>query len=134
VTDTLASLERYCAARSLACARRGGAVIVAIPTQERGPGGSLGVALAPRGDVVQFSSFVIRGPDSDHERVYRMLLRKNLDCHGFALALDAHGDVWARGELDRATLSDDQLDRLLGSFVDVVETAWHALLRAGFVS
>ena len=60
-------------------------------------------------------AFVCRNPDENHERVYRWLLERNLKMFGVAFAVDATGDIYLDGRLPLATVTPDEVDRLLGA-------------------
>ncbi len=79
-------------------------------------------------------AFVCRRPDENHERVYRWLLERNLRMYAVAFALDAAGDIYLDARLPLASVSDDELDRLLGAVLSYADESFNTLLELGFAS
>ncbi len=79
-------------------------------------------------------AFVCRKPDENHERVYRWLLERNLRLYAVAFALDAAGDIYLDARLPLASVSDDELDRLLGAVLSYADESFNTLLELGFAS
>ncbi|WP_459972153.1 type III secretion system chaperone family protein [Nocardioides pyridinolyticus] len=79
-------------------------------------------------------AFVCRAPDENHERVYRWLLERNLRMYGVAFALDRLGDIYLDGRLPLATVTPDELDRLLGSVLTYADESFNTILELGFAS
>ncbi len=79
-------------------------------------------------------AFVCRNPDEHHERVYRWLLERNLKMYGVAFAVDATGDIYLDGRLPLATVTPDELDRLLGSVLSYADDSFNSILELGFAS
>jgi hypothetical protein len=79
-------------------------------------------------------AFVVRNPDENHEAFYRHLLRRNLRLTGIAYAIDAHGDVFVRGELPTEAVDDDRIDRLFGVVLAAADHEFNELLTLGFLT
>ena len=79
-------------------------------------------------------AFVCRNPDENHERVYRWLLERNLRMYGVAFAVDRHGDIYLDARLPLASVTADELDRLLGSVLSNADDSFNAILELGFAS
>ncbi len=79
-------------------------------------------------------AFVCRNPDENHERVYRWLLERNLKLYAVAFAIDAVGDIYLDARLPLASVSDEELDRLLGSVLSYADESFNAILELGFSS
>lgn len=77
-------------------------------------------------------AFVARNPDSDHERVYRWLLQKNLSLYGVAFAVDALGDIYLSGRISLAAVSEEEVDRLLGVVAQTSDDSFNTILELGF--
>lgn len=77
-------------------------------------------------------AFVARNPDGDHERVYRWLLQKNLSLYGVAFAVDAFGDVHLSGRVALDAVSEDEIDRLLGTVAQTSDDSFNTILELGF--
>jgi hypothetical protein len=79
-------------------------------------------------------AFVCRRPDENFEAVYRWLLEKNLRLYGVAFALDHHGDIYLDGRLPLATVTSDELDRLLGAVLTYADESFNTILELGFAT
>ena len=79
-------------------------------------------------------AFVARQPDENHERVYRWLLERNLKMFGMAFAVDHLGDIYLDGRLPLATVTPDEIDRLLGSVLTYADESFNTILELGFAS
>lgn len=79
-------------------------------------------------------AFVCRRPDENTETVYRWLLERNLRMYAVAFAVDAMGDIYLDARLPLASVSPDELDRLLGSVLSYADESFNVLLELGFAS
>ena len=79
-------------------------------------------------------AFVCRKPDENHERVYRWLLERNLRMYAVAFAVDASGDIYLDARLPLASVTPDELDRLLGALLSYADESFNAILELGFAS
>jgi hypothetical protein len=79
-------------------------------------------------------AFVARHPDENHERVYRWLLERNLKLFGVAFAVDHHGDIYLDGRLPLSSVTEDEVDRLLGSVLSYADESFNPILEMGFGS
>ena len=79
-------------------------------------------------------AFVARHPDENHARVYRWMLERNLKLYGVAFAVDHHGDIYLDGRLPLASVSPEELDRLLGAVLSYADESFNTLLELGFGS
>lgn len=77
-------------------------------------------------------SFFMRAPDDDRERVYELLLRRNLRSYTLRFALHPDGDVLLIGVLPLAAVTADELDRMLGQVLEVADSTYDEALRRGF--
>jgi len=77
-------------------------------------------------------AFVCRKPDENHERVYRWLLERNLRMYAVAFGVDPLGDIYLDARLPLASVSDEELDRLLGSVLSYADESFNAILELGF--
>ncbi|WP_193613424.1 YbjN domain-containing protein [Nocardioides lijunqiniae] len=79
-------------------------------------------------------AFVCRKPDENHERVYRWLLERNLKMYAVAFAVDRLGDIYLDARLPLASVSPEELDRLLGSVLTYADESFNAILELGFAT
>ncbi len=92
------------------------------------------VSLSVGPQALTVNAFVCRRPDENAEEVYRWLLQQNTRLFGVGFALDRLGDVYLVGRLPVTGLSDDDLDRLLGSVLSASDESFNTLIRMGFAS
>jgi len=79
-------------------------------------------------------AFVCRRPDENHDAFYQWLLRRNSRMFAVSFALDQVGDVYLVGRLPLAGLSEDEVDRLLGSVLQYADESFDTLLEIGFAT
>jgi hypothetical protein len=102
---------------------------VRLPSEKRG---AVTAGLVVRERTLTLRAFILRGPDRDHEGVYRRLLHKNLSTGAWRFAIDDHGDVFAVADVPLAGLDAEFLDGLLGSLCALVDETYESLVRMGF--
>ncbi len=83
---------------------------------------------------LSLNAFVIRRPDENAEGVHRWLLQRNLKLYGVSYAVDSLGDVYVAGKLPLAAVTEEELDRLLGSVLEAADGSFNTLLELGFAS
>lgn len=79
-------------------------------------------------------AFVCRKPDENTEAVYRWMLERNLKMYAVAFAVDALGDIYLDARLPLASVTPDELDRLVGSVLAYADESFNTLLELGFAS
>jgi putative sensory transduction regulator len=79
-------------------------------------------------------AFVCRRPDEEHERFYRFLLRRNAKLYAVHYTVDALGDVYLVGRRGLDTLSESELDKILGQVVEAADGDFNTLLEIGFAA
>jgi hypothetical protein len=92
------------------------------------------VSLAVGRQALTVNAFVCRRPDENAEQVHRWLLQQNTRLFGVSFALDRLGDIYLVGRIPVGGLSEDDLDRLLGSVLRASDESFNTLLRLGFAS
>ena len=63
---------------------------------------------------LQVEAFFCRQPDENHAAFYRFLLERSARMYGVHFALDRTGDVYLTGRLPLSSVSEPELDTLLG--------------------
>jgi hypothetical protein len=113
---------------------------------ESGSGGLPGIVVALPGERrlitntiltvgvhgVRIEAFLCRKPEENYEGVYRFMLRRNRKLYGVAYTLDNLGDIYLIGRMSLHSVTPDELDRLFGQVVDVVDRDFNTLLELGF--
>jgi hypothetical protein len=79
-------------------------------------------------------AFFCRQPDEEHARFYRFLLERNGQLYGVHFALDPQGDVYLVGRLPLASVTADEVDRLLGCVLSYSDENFNQALSIGFAS
>ncbi|MEU3407036.1 YbjN domain-containing protein [Streptomyces sp. NPDC006670] len=83
---------------------------------------------------LSLNAFVIRHPDENEAGVHRWLLERNLKLYGMAYAVDPLGDVYLTARLPLSVVTEEDLDRLLGTVLEAADGAFNTLLELGFAS
>ncbi|MEV6118175.1 YbjN domain-containing protein [Streptomyces sp. NPDC052109] len=83
---------------------------------------------------LSLNAFVVRHPDENEAGVHRWLLERNLKLYGVSYAVDRLGDVYVTGRLPLASVTPDEIDRLLGQVLEAADGAFNTLLELGFAS
>jgi len=73
-------------------------------------------------------------PEENHAAFFEHLLRRNQKLYGAAFAIGEEDAVFLVGQIDNAAITDDELDRVLGSLYAWVEQFFRPALRIGFAS
>ena len=79
-------------------------------------------------------AFVARHVDENAEVVYRWLLERNLTMYAVAFAVDHLGDIYLTARLPLATVTPDEIDRVLGSVLEYADGSFDTILELGFSS
>jgi hypothetical protein len=79
-------------------------------------------------------AFVCRKPDENHDEFHRWLLRRNTRMFAVSFALDQVGDVYLVGRLPLASVTEEEVDRILGSVLQYADESFDTLLEIGFVT
>ena len=83
---------------------------------------------------LSINAFVIRKPDENAGAVHEWLLKKNASMYAVAFALNELGDIFLVGSLPLTALSEQELDRILGSVLQYSDSSFNPLLELGFSS
>lgn len=130
-------IEQTCKENGLTCTRHEGArgglpgIIVELPGERRLTTNTI---LSIGEHSVRVEAFVCRQPDENHEGVYRFLLKRNRRLYGVAYTLDNVGDIYLVGRMALASVTSDEIDRVLGQVLEAVDSDFNTLLELGFRS
>ena len=117
MTDVTKVIEDTCKEHGLVCTPHKGAhgglpgIIVELPGERRLKTNTI---LSIGEHSVRVEAFVCRKPDENHEGVYRFLLKRNRRLYGVAYTLDNVGDIYLVGRMSLASVTADEIDRILG--------------------
>ncbi|MBK6856128.1 MAG: YbjN domain-containing protein [Microthrixaceae bacterium] len=84
--------------------------------------------------TISYETYVMPAPDEDHARFYEHLMRRNRQFNGVAFCIGDEDGVYLRGQLPVWAVTDDELDRIVGSLYAYVEQCFRPALRIGFAS
>lgn len=82
--------------------------------------------------ALRVEAFVVRHPEENHERVWRLLLRRNAELYGVSFAVDADGDIYLIGRVPLASITTAEIDRLLGAVLTYADEIFDVVLEQGF--
>jgi hypothetical protein len=83
---------------------------------------------------VSINAFVIRKPDENLEAVHEWLLKKNASMYCVAFAINEMGDIYLVGRLPFHSISEQELDRVIGAVLQYSDSSFNPLLEIGFSS
>ncbi|HWJ63754.1 MAG TPA: YbjN domain-containing protein [Acidimicrobiales bacterium] len=92
------------------------------------------VWLTLRQRTLHYETYVMPAPEENHGKLYEHLLRRNQGLTGMAFVIGIEDAVFLQGSLPVHAVTDDELDRILGSFYAYVEQCFRPALRIGFAS
>ena len=84
--------------------------------------------------TLHYETYVMPAPEENHAAFYEHLLRRNLSLYGAAFAIGDEDAVFLVGQLGNEGVTEDELDRVLGSLYAWVEQFFRPALRIGFAS
>ena len=84
--------------------------------------------------TLRYETYVMPAPEENDAALYEHLLRRNEKLVGAHFAIGIEDAVFLRGELPLTALSEDELDRAIGTLYATVEQCFRGLLRIGFAS
>ena len=79
-------------------------------------------------------SYVMPAPEENEAAFYAQLLRRNDGLRDLAFSIGDEAAIFLRGQHDLRTLTEETLDRILGSYHATVEASFTAAIRVGFAS
>jgi len=84
--------------------------------------------------TLRYEAYVMPAPEDNAESVYENLLRRNQTLIGHHFAIGVEDAVFLRGDLPVSALTEDELDRIIGSLYATTEQCFQSLLRMGFAN
>ena len=83
---------------------------------------------------LRYETYVMPAPQENVELLYETLLRRNEKLVGARFSIGDEDAIFLRGELFLASLTEIELDRIIGTLYATVEQCFRPLLRIGFSS
>jgi Putative bacterial sensory transduction regulator len=128
--DVAALIESVCTGRDLECEATGDfAYAVTLPGVHKL---KTVCNLVVGEHALRIEAFIMRQPDERREELWAWLLQRNARMYGVAFAIDAVGDVYLTGRVSLAAVTEEELDRLLGSVLTYADESFDTMLEIGF--
>jgi hypothetical protein len=89
---------------------------------------------ALRQRTLAYETYVMPAPEENHALFFEHLLRRNRKLYGAAFCIGEEDAVFLAGQLPNEAITDDELDRILGSLYAWTEQFFRPALRIGFAS
>ena len=83
---------------------------------------------------LSINAFVIRKPDENEAEVHAWCLAKNASLFGIAFAINEVRDIFLVGRLPLVAVTNQEIDRLVGSVLQVSDSSFNPLLELGFAN
>ena len=83
---------------------------------------------------MSINAFVIRKPDENVDIVHEWLLKKNASLYCVAFAINELGDIYLVGRLPFSSITEQELDRVIGAVLQYSDSSFNPLLELGFSS
>lgn len=90
--------------------------------------------LSLRQRTLHFETYFMPAPEENEAQLYEHLLRRNQKLGGMAFAIGIEDAVFLQGQLPVDAVTDDELDRILGSTYAYIEQCFRPAMRIGFAS
>ncbi|HAM02571.1 MAG TPA: hypothetical protein DCQ30_10170 [Acidimicrobiaceae bacterium] len=90
------------------------------------------VWLTMRQRTLHHEAQVMPAPETNIERAYEYLLRRNGDLHRARFALGPEDAVYLVGELPVVDVTEDELDRIVGSSLAYIDDVFPTAMLIGF--
>lgn len=81
---------------------------------------------------LQVEAFFCRRPEENTAAFYRWLLERNHRMYAVSFSVDNQGDVYLTGRLPLASVTADEVDRLLGAVLSYADDNFDKALEVGF--
>lgn len=89
---------------------------------------------ALRQRTLAYETYVMPAPEENHALFFEHLLRRNRKLYGATFCIGEEDAIFLAGQLPNEAITDDELDRILGSLYAWTEQFFRPALRIGFAS
>lgn len=83
---------------------------------------------------LHYEAYFMPQPLENHLELMRLLLRLNRKLVGIHFAIDGDDEVYLQGSIPVATVTDDELDRIIGTVYATVEQYFRMAMSVGYAS
>ena len=135
MSDAAALIEDYCARNGLPYEKSETADTHSVTYVVELPGThklKTNVALSIGRHSLTVNAFVARNPDENHKAVYEWLLERNRRMYAVAFSIDQYGDIYLTGKVPSESLTEAELDRILGAVLEYSDSSFTIILELGF--
>ena len=94
----------------------------------------IGVHLAVGDRTLRVESFFMRAAEEQQERLYRDLLLRQATSYVLRFILDEAGDLFLVGQVPLRAITAEEVDRIVGTVLDVADAAYLPAVEIGFAS
>jgi hypothetical protein len=94
----------------------------------------IGVHLVVGDRTLRVESFFMRAPEEQHARLYHDLLLRQASSYVLRFTLDEHGDLFLVGQVPLRAVTREEVDRVLGSLLELADGAYLPSVETGFAS
>ena len=84
--------------------------------------------------MLHYETYLMPGPEENHADFWEYMLRKNRRLIGVTLCIGDEDSVFLVGAIPVSTVTEDELDRILGTCWMAIEDCFKPGLRIGFAS
>ena len=84
--------------------------------------------------TLRYETYLLPAPEENAEAVYEYALRRNHELFGAAFTIGEEDAIFLRGHLPAESVTDAELDRVLGSLYALTERHFRPLLQLAFAS
>lgn len=84
--------------------------------------------------TLKYESYVLPAPEENLEKFYSFLLRQNYRLVGVQFGIGPEDAIFLTGELPIGSVTDDELDRIVGTIYESVERFFRPAMGIGFAS
>lgn len=84
--------------------------------------------------TLKYETYVMPAPAENAEVLYEHVLRRNDKLVGAHFSIGIEDAIFLRGEMPLAMLSEEELDRAIGTLYATVELVFPTIIRIGFAS
>ena len=94
----------------------------------------IGVHLQVGDRTLRVESFFMRAPEEQRERLYRDLLLRQASSYVLRFTLDDSGDLFVVGQVPLRAVTSEEIDRVVGSILELCDSAYLPSVEIGFAS
>jgi Putative bacterial sensory transduction regulator len=94
----------------------------------------IGVHLQVGDRTLRVESFFMRAPEEQHGRLFRDLLLRQASSYVLRFTLDENGDLFVVGQVPLLAVTPEEVDRIVGSILELCDTAYLPSVEIGFAS